>query len=247
MEQVVGEAADVFLEQLDALRHAHLGELFRREAGQRPAGLVQRVELLPLFDGVGHVAGQDEQHRPGAGGLLQRRDVQVDEAVAAADETGGDGQRRGAGLALNGADGEGGVKRAVLRPEQLRRAEGLVKAAADDIAAAPGLEGGVGPADLEVEIDQGDAFRHGVEDALRQQEAARRFQKRRVGGTAENGVEALLAEPLQGGGDGIDRHGLGLRPTAQPLRGRRAGFTKDQDARSVRHGDAALGADRGLR
>ena len=96
------------------------------------------------------------------------------------------------------ADGQGGVKGAVLGAEQLRRTEGLVKAAADDFAAAPGLEGGIGPADLEVEIDQGDAFRHGGEDALREQETAGQFQKHQVGGAAENGVRSAPCRAAPG-------------------------------------------------
>ena len=81
---------------------------------------------------------KNEQHRPGAVGLLQGRDVEVDEAIAAADQAGGDERRApGAGLALSGADGQGGVKRAELGAEQLRRAEGLVKAAADDAVSSP--------------------------------------------------------------------------------------------------------------
>ena len=61
VQQVVREAADVQLEQLDALLDAHLGQLIRGQGGQLRPGLVQGVELLLLLHLRRDVAGQADE------------------------------------------------------------------------------------------------------------------------------------------------------------------------------------------
>ena len=61
MQQVLGEPANILLEQLDAFLDAHLGQLFDLQAGQFAAGLVQGVELLLLLHLGGDVPAQADE------------------------------------------------------------------------------------------------------------------------------------------------------------------------------------------
>ena len=58
MEQVLGEPANILLEQLDPFLDAHFGQLLDLQIGQLPAGLVQGVELVLLLDFRGDVPAQ---------------------------------------------------------------------------------------------------------------------------------------------------------------------------------------------
>ena len=212
MQQIAGELADVDLEQFDALGRAHLGELFRGQGRQGPARFVEGVEFLTLFDRMSDVPAQGKEQRPGGAGFVQGRDVEFDETVVPADQTGRDGfgRRGGAGIAPGVAGSQGRVKRAVVGAEHLGRAERVVEAAADGVAAAPRLKRGIGPAHLEVEIDQGQAVRHGGEDALRLEVVPGGFEDGRVGGIGQNGVEMSLGEHVQRAGQRVGPNGLGV-------------------------------------
>ena len=81
----------------------------------------------------------------------------------------------------------------VIRTGDFGRTEGVVEAAAYDFALAPRPKSGVGPADLEVEIDESEAVRHGRENALRLKQMARGVQDGGVAGIGHNGVEMFFA------------------------------------------------------
>src|SRR5262249_34823077 len=139
----------------DPLLDAHFGELFGVQGGQFPAGLVQGVQFLLVLDLGGHVAAEADELGDFAVQVADRGDVEFDVAVIAAVEGGS-----------NGFAGQGGVEGTVIRAEDLGGTERLVETAAAGGSPAPFLEGGVGPDDAEVGVDQGHPVGQGFQDVL---------------------------------------------------------------------------------
>jgi len=104
------------------------------QGGQFGAGPVQGVQFLLLMDLGGDVAAQADELVDTAAGSRDGSNVQFQVTVLGTVQAGRDR------LA-----GQGSVERRIIGPQGFRRAQGFVETSAAGRAAAPVLEGGVGP------------------------------------------------------------------------------------------------------
>ena len=118
MEQVAGEPADVELEQVDAFGHTHVGEEFRGQGGELPAGLVQGRQLVLLLHAGSDVTGLNQQQHLAAG-FGQRSDLDLEVAFPLAAQA-GDGRRRRSLRCIPGP--QGALEGTVVGPDKLRSA-----------------------------------------------------------------------------------------------------------------------------
>ena len=226
-EQITRIMENVALEEVDPLLDRHVGQFSRREVGELLAGLMDGGPLLLLEDRVGDVADADNDMvgggpfgRQGGGGGQERGGVEVKVAVVGSPERGtGDPPR-----------GEGGVKRAELRAEDLRVAQrGEKPEPAEILPAAPLSEAGVCPADRVAGVEEDDAVGEVFQDALGSDARHERpFRGNQSPGEDDAGHPGTANDAGNGGGKAIDRldHGPGWnRCVRRPGRrsGRRAG------------------------
>src|SRR5262249_34556871 len=130
---------------------------------------------------------------------------------------------------------QGGVEGAVVRAENFGRAEGLVETAAAPRAAAPFLEGRVGPGDAQVGVDQGHAVGEHIEDVIGLEQGAGSFPDGRVLGTGVDAIEVFGAQQRQSLGDVVYPDDLAVRFAAlQRVARFWTGGIKDEDSRSLR-------------
>ena len=155
MEQVLGEPANILLEQFDAFLDVHLGQLVDLQAGQFPAGLVQSVEFLLLLHFRGDVPAQADELVNLAGSVGDGRDIQFEVLIIAAVEASDDRL----------AD-ERGMKRTEIGAQNVGMIEGLVKILAPHGPGTAFLEGRIGPKNAQVRLHDGHAFAEDFENVI---------------------------------------------------------------------------------
>ncbi len=206
VQEVTREPANVSLEQLNAVGDAHLRQLLGIEGGQLSARLVQRVELLLLFDHTGRVVPESDEERTGRVGVQHRCDMQIDVPIIAAIEPTGDGGDSAAGCYTSAC--QRGMKRTEVGTGDSACPQCFVESPAHGIATAPALERRIRPAYVQVEIDDRDPVRDMGEHLVGLKESAQCSNERRVGKVGHQGVEVLVAQAVPSVRPGVGAHDL---------------------------------------